>query len=223
MDFGSIEIKIIFLGGTMDQNPKQLNGRGQPAIDWENFQLEPIKEAEKSTGQVDADLETPVKIKDIDPPKDLTVGVPNKPKMMEYLTNYQSAKISKTQYLQELKAYAGAQTEIFKDQLEKTIAANKVLTEASLRGVHEKIRAWAQEITVVTDLSLQSTITRSITRAAEIADDALKNLAHMKNPHPMVQQHAMKSVVDTMQKTITNIQSGGAEIKGNSIGWRGND
>jgi hypothetical protein len=26
-----------------------------------------------------------------------------------------------------------------------------------------------------------------------------------------------------MQKTITNIQSGGAEIKGNSIGWRGND
>jgi len=204
----------------MDEEKKLLEEKKEGAIDWSEFKIERVDKEDNPTGQLDADLKTPVKITDIPAPNTLVAGAPDKPKMMEYLTSYQSAKITKKQYLEQLKSYAESKTLIFKDQLERTIEAHKILTEASLQGVHEKIRAWAQDITVVTDLSLQDSITKAIGRAAEIANSALKNLAKMDNPHPAVQQTAMKSVIETMERTVANIKSGGAKIKDRNLDWR---
>jgi len=203
----------------MGEKPKLLEGEDN-TIDWGAFDLQETKQKTQSTGTIDDTLDTPVKLKNIPAPVDLMANAPDRPKMTQYLTNYQAAKISKQEYLNQLKAYAGAQTLILKDQLEKTMTAHAALTEASLQGVHEQVRVWAQEITAVTDLSLQSTFARSVEKSMKIAQEAMDRMARIKNPHPLIQQQGMKAIMTNLDKTINNIQTGGAEFKDNRFNWR---
>ncbi|MBM9518743.1 hypothetical protein JWG39_02780 [Desulforhopalus vacuolatus] len=190
-------------------------------IDWNQF-LPQTQQApqEPASPSIDPDMPTAARVTVPTAPTELDTNIPDKPKMMQYLTNYKAAKISQNEYVTQLKHYAKAHTEIMKDQLQKTVQANAALSESSLRGVHEKIRAWAQEITAVTDLSMQNTISKSIEKASEIANESVSTIAKMKNPHPLIQQKAIDCILDTMTKTVDNIKAGGANFEKGKLQWR---
>jgi len=190
--------------------------KGIQSIDWSAFDLDEPANNETSSGQLDEDLDTPVKLKSLKAPTEMLAQAPSRPRMLEYLTDYRRAKISKEEYLIQLKDYAKTQTTILRNQLEATVSAHQTLTKASLNAVRDKVRAWAKQIQSVTDLSVQDIVTKAVTKAAETADQALKQLASMNNPHPMVQNRAMKAVIDTLNRTIANIEAGVSRSTGSS-------
>ena len=144
-------------------------------------------------------------------PTDLKTAMPDKPGIMEALTNFQSGKINKSLYLEQLKAYADGQTRIFANRVEKTVEAHHNLTQAALDGIREKIKVWGKEIMAATDLTMQETVSKGVLRSSMIANKALTELAEMNAPDIIVKP-AMKGVIDQMHRTIDNVQNREVEI-----------
>lgn len=188
------------------------NEKSDDSVNWDEFDLgflgkesEPSSTVDLNSDSIDSDLETPVNVSSIKTPNNLMTTVPEKPSMLQTLTNYQAGKIQKSLYLEQLKAYAAGQTKIFAHRVSKTVEAHENLTQAALEGIREKIKVWGKEIMAATDLSMQETVSRGLVHASETANQAFTKLAKLNAPKVIVQP-AMEGVVKVMQKTVDNIQ-----------------
>ena len=182
---------------------KQKKNGGNDIIDWSDYEIEPSSDSDAKSGTLDKDLETPVTVRDIDAP-DLVAEAPAKPGMLTSLRDFQAGRIKKTAYIQQLKDYVDAQTKIYSTQVEKTVEAHQALTQSALEGVREKIKLWAKEIMLVTDISLQDSVNRAILACQENANKALTQLAK-SDSHPVVVKEAMFNVTEFMKITMKKI------------------
>lgn len=182
------------------------------SVNWDEFDFSFLNSDDKSDktseygpSKADGSSEDVMRMSFPHSPGDLKTVMPEKPSIMEALTNFQSGKINKSLYLDQLKIYADGQIQIFADRVEKTVEAHQNLSQAALENIREKIKLWGKEIMAATDLSMQETVSQGVLRASEIANKAMTELAKMNAPQIIVKP-AMKGVIDQMQKTISNIQ-----------------
>ncbi|SMD05948.1 hypothetical protein SAMN02746065_12642 [Desulfocicer vacuolatum DSM 3385] len=197
--------KLPVRGGQENNNEKE-------SVNWDEFDfsfLDSDGQSDNTSGygssKTDGNSEDVMGMSFPHSPGDLKTVMPEKPSIMEALTNFQSGKINKSLYLDQLKIYADGQIQIFADRVEKTVEAHQNLSQAALDNIREKIKLWGKEIMAATDLSLQKTVSQGVLRASEIANKALTELAGMNAPDIIVKP-AMKGVIDQMQKTIANVQ-----------------